>query len=129
MDLTVIFSQVDMVSCKHPINRILLYIRCPACKHFAPIYEAAAQEIEASVHSRDILISRADCATETVLCNRFSVKGYPTVLFGRPSHFLQVWHVHSIPLLVCRATVDLHLANAAKYDIICRLAGWKPEAS
>lgn len=64
--------------------------RCPACKHFAPIYEAAAQEIQASVESDNVFVSRADCATETVLCNRFNIKGYPTLLIGRPAQFLQV---------------------------------------
>jgi thiol-disulfide isomerase/thioredoxin len=103
--------------------------RCPACKHFAPIYEAAAQEIEASVHSRDILVSRADCATETVLCNRFSVKGYPTVLFGRPSQFLKVRRSHSTLLLTCRISFELNLISAARPVFVCGLAGCQPEAS
>lgn len=35
-------------------------------------------------------VARADCATETVLCNRFKLKGYPSVFLGRPASFAEV---------------------------------------
>lgn len=64
--------------------------RCPACKRFAPIYEAVADEIGSSSESGNMYVARADCATETVLCNRFKLKGYPSVFLGRPASFAEV---------------------------------------
>eukprot|EP00894_Picocystis_sp_ML_P003605 jgi/Pico_ML_1/54122/g4543.t1 len=53
---------------------------CPHCQRFAPEYGRlgaffASQE---SKQHADVVVARADCATNRDLCTRFSVRSYPT---------------------------------------------------
>lgn len=43
-----------------------------------------------SSEGSNILVARADCATETLLCNRVKLNGYPSVFLGRPASFAEV---------------------------------------
>lgn len=62
---------------------------CPHCQRFAPEYGRlgaffASQEAKQHV---DVVVARADCATNRDLCTRFSVRSYPTVRFGSKEDF------------------------------------------
>ncbi|CAM6090971.1 unnamed protein product [Calypogeia fissa] len=64
---------------------------CPACQNFKPQYERVAQLFNGldAVYPGVLLLAKVDCAEEInrKLCQRFSVKHYPTMLFGKPSTF------------------------------------------
>ncbi|XP_068641026.1 sulfhydryl oxidase 2 isoform X1 [Aristolochia californica] len=64
---------------------------CPACRNYKPQYETVARLFNGpdAVHPGIIFMARVDCAltTNTELCNRFSVRHYPMLLWGPPSKF------------------------------------------
>jgi thioredoxin 2 len=51
---------------------------CTPCKNFSPIFEEVGKEFES-----DILFMEVDIESPTgiVLCDRFSIKSLPTILF------------------------------------------------
>jgi len=58
---------------------------CPHCQQFAPDYERIA---EAYKHSGQIRACKIDCASNGKrMCNMFSVKFFPTLLFGYADDF------------------------------------------
>ncbi|GBF96297.1 hypothetical protein Rsub_09092 [Raphidocelis subcapitata] len=58
---------------------------CPHCRVFKPHYEKAA---EYCARHTSIRTYRVDCAVEPELCNKYSVKGFPTLLAGAASDAL-----------------------------------------
>lgn len=62
---------------------------CPHCQRFVPEYArlgAFFASEEAKRHA-DVVVARADCATNRDLCTRFGVRSYPTVRFGSKQDF------------------------------------------
>ncbi|KAI8476383.1 MAG: hypothetical protein J3K34DRAFT_516537 [Monoraphidium minutum] len=53
---------------------------CPHCRAFRPEYEKIAAFC---ARETDIKVFRVDCAAEPVVCAKFAVLGYPTMLAGR----------------------------------------------
>ncbi|KAK9839872.1 hypothetical protein WJX81_007676 [Elliptochloris bilobata] len=61
---------------------------CPACQHFQPAYERVAAYFHAVPPPQpEVYVARVDCATQSVLCNRFNVGHYPTLKFGHAGDF------------------------------------------
>ncbi|XP_011621144.1 sulfhydryl oxidase 2 isoform X1 [Amborella trichopoda] len=64
---------------------------CPACRNYKPQYEKVARLFNGpdAVHPGLIVMTRVDCALKinTKLCDRFSVRHYPMLLWGPPSKF------------------------------------------
>lgn len=65
---------------------------CPACRNYKPQYEKVARLFNGpnAVHPGIILMTRVDCALtiNTKLCDKFSVRQYPMLLWGKPSKFI-----------------------------------------
>jgi protein disulfide-isomerase-like protein len=54
------------------------YFRCGHCKNLAPIYvEAAGALAESGSATR---LADVDCTVHKAVCNKYGVKGYPTVM-------------------------------------------------
>jgi len=49
---------------------------CGHCKTLKPLFEEAAQKTKGKY-----ILSKVDCTVENDLCTKFSVRGYPTVIF------------------------------------------------
>ncbi|KAL8142038.1 hypothetical protein V2J09_015070 [Rumex salicifolius] len=64
---------------------------CPACRNYKPQYEKVARLFNGpnAVHPGIILMTRVDCADQinTKLCDKYSVRQYPMLLWGKPSKF------------------------------------------
>lgn len=51
---------------------------CAHCRKLAPVWDKVASAAASSHH---FLVGQVDCASESDLCNRFSIKGVPTLIF------------------------------------------------
>lgn len=61
---------------------------CPSCQAFQPTYEAVASYFHSEPRVQpEVWVARIDCADEAKICNRFGIKGYPTMKFGHVSDF------------------------------------------
>ncbi|XP_006360419.1 sulfhydryl oxidase 2 isoform X1 [Solanum tuberosum] len=65
---------------------------CPACRNYKPQYEKVARLFNGAnaSHPGIILMTRVDCALtiNSNLCDKFSVKYYPMLLWGPPKKFV-----------------------------------------
>ncbi|XP_016484871.1 sulfhydryl oxidase 2 isoform X2 [Nicotiana tabacum] len=65
---------------------------CPACRNYKPHYEKVARLFNGAdaSHPGIILMTRVDCALtiNSNLCDKFSVKHYPMLLWGPPKKFV-----------------------------------------
>jgi protein disulfide-isomerase-like protein len=51
---------------------------CPHCKNLTPIYVDAAKQLK-KAKEKDIKFGAVDCTKEQDLCQRYGIKGYPTI--------------------------------------------------
>ncbi|MCO5552900.1 hypothetical protein L7F22_006419 [Adiantum nelumboides] len=67
---------------------------CPACRNYKPQYERVARLFNGAdaVHPGIVFMAKVDCAVKSnvLLCDRFKVSHYPTLLWGQPSNFAWV---------------------------------------
>ncbi|MCD7464206.1 Sulfhydryl oxidase 2 [Datura stramonium] len=65
---------------------------CPACRNYKPQYEKVARLFNGAdaSHPGIILMTRVDCALtiNSNLCDKFSVRQYPMLLWGPPKKFV-----------------------------------------
>ncbi|KAK4371150.1 hypothetical protein RND71_010625 [Anisodus tanguticus] len=65
---------------------------CPACRNYKPQYEKVARLFNGAdaSHPGIILMTRVDCALtiNSNLCDKFSVRHYPMLLWGHPKRFV-----------------------------------------
>ena len=68
---------------------------CPHCQNFGPTWERVAAYFNKGVEASPagtrptprVTVFSVDCVAEPKLCQKFSVRGYPTVLFGTVAQF------------------------------------------
>jgi thiol oxidase len=61
---------------------------CPHCQHFAPEVERVAAAARNYHEGRKVLVGTVDCVKYEATCNAWSIQGFPTVLFGKRSAFV-----------------------------------------
>ncbi|XP_039116022.1 sulfhydryl oxidase 2-like isoform X2 [Dioscorea cayenensis subsp. rotundata] len=65
---------------------------CPACRNYKPHYEKVARLFNGpeAVHPGIVLMAHVDCALKmnSDLCDQFSVRHYPMLLWGPPTKFV-----------------------------------------
>eukprot|EP00892_Ulva_mutabilis_P006182 jgi/Ulvmu1/3936/UM018_0159.1 len=64
---------------------------CPHCRRFMPTYDAVGSHF-LDVPEPVVQIARIDCASEGETCRAMEVKGYPTVMLGKPPQFISALH-------------------------------------
>lgn len=52
---------------------------CPHCQRLSPIWEKVA--VSSFSHPQSFVVADVDCNAESFLCERFSIRGVPTLLF------------------------------------------------
>lgn len=60
---------------------------CGHCKKLAPVYEQVA---DWAADANDVKLAKVDCTTESEVCSKFGVKGYPTLKWfdhGSPTDY------------------------------------------
>mmetsp|Transcript_13483 Transcript_13483/g.26506 ORF Transcript_13483/g.26506 Transcript_13483/m.26506 type:complete len:457 (+) Transcript_13483:48-1418(+) len=60
---------------------------CPHCQYFAPEYERLAFAAQHQVGD-ELMVAKVDCVRYAGTCSKFSVDGYPTLLWGRREDWL-----------------------------------------
>eukprot|EP00455_Lapot_gusevi_P011784 TRINITY_DN154_c0_g1_i2.p2 TRINITY_DN154_c0_g1~~TRINITY_DN154_c0_g1_i2.p2 ORF type:complete len:470 (+),score=215.22 TRINITY_DN154_c0_g1_i2:71-1480(+) len=105
---------------------------CGHCKQLAPQYDAAAKQLGSNG-----VLAKVDCTVEGDLCNRFGVRGYPTLKFfsnGKPSDYTKGRTAKDIvsfvseqnkPAVSSLATVEEveKFVKEAGYDVVAVLFG------
>lgn len=65
---------------------------CGHCQELAPKWKQMAQELE---NNENVLVASVDCTQEEAWCVSLGIQGFPTLLFGDPSHggvFLEAYN-------------------------------------
>ena len=54
---------------------------CGHCKRLAPVWDQLAEKVGADHAEEGILTAKVDCTTEKAVCQRFKIRGYPTLVY------------------------------------------------
>eukprot|EP00239_Pterosperma_sp_CCMP1384_P005074 CAMPEP_0197848482 /NCGR_PEP_ID=MMETSP1438-20131217/8880_1 /TAXON_ID=1461541 /ORGANISM="Pterosperma sp., Strain CCMP1384" /LENGTH=130 /DNA_ID=CAMNT_0043460753 /DNA_START=114 /DNA_END=506 /DNA_ORIENTATION=- len=54
---------------------------CGHCKRLSPIWEQLGETLDGKLN---IIVAKVDCTTDKGLCQKYSVKGYPSLMLVNP---------------------------------------------
>jgi len=86
---------------------------CGHCKKLAPIYEEVATKLKGKV-----FVGKVDCTVEQDLCNKFEIRGYPTLKFSSNGKLYDFQGERSLEFLVRFAEGGFNEANSRPLPLL-----------